>query len=272
VKLIDSHCHLDSEQFNADREAVLERALAAGVERMLAIGSGEGPPDVEAAVRLADRHWMLYALIGVHPHDASKAIPETYKRLVELAEHPKVVGVGEIGLDYHYDHSPREVQRDVFAEQMRIASDTRKPIIIHTREAWSDTMALVRKHWNPAFGGVIHCFTEGPAEAREALDLGFHVSFAGIVTFPKSIALQAAARMIPADRLLVETDAPFLAPVPHRGKRNEPAFVVHTARKVAELRGVDADEIAATTVANFERLFLVVNGNKSNNGSPVAID
>ena len=256
MKLIDSHCHLDSEQFNADREAVIDRALAAGVERMLAIGSGDGPPDVEAAVRLADLYSMLYASIGVHPHDASKATSETYKRFAELATHPKVVGVGEIGLDYHYDHSPRDIQRDVFAEQMRIASDAGKPIIIHTREAWSDTMALVRKHWNPARGGVIHCFTEGPAEAGEALELGLHISFAGIVTFPKSIALQDAARLVPSDRLLVETDAPFLAPVPHRGKRNEPAFVVHTARKIAELRGVDEEEIGAITVANFERLFL----------------
>lgn len=223
---------------------------------MLTIGSGDGPPDIEVALRLADRHPMLYASIGVHPHDAAKATPETYRKFAELVVDRKVVAVGEIGLDYHYDHSPREVQRDVFAEQMRIAADARKPIIIHTREAWSDTMTLVRKHWNPVFGGVIHCFTEGPTEAREALDLGFHVSFAGIVTFPKSVGVQEAARLVPSDRLLVETDAPFLAPVPHRGKRNEPAFVVQTTRKVAELRGVAVEELAAITVANFERLFL----------------
>jgi TatD DNase family protein len=256
VKLIDSHCHLDSEQFNDDREAVIERAVAAGVERMLTIGSGDGPPDVEVAIRLADRYPMLYASIGVHPHDASKATAETYRQFAELAKHPKVVGVGEIGLDYHYDHSPRDVQRDVFAEQMRIASDTRKPIVIHSREAWSDTMALVRQHWNPAYGGVIHCFTEGPAEAREALELGFHISFSGVVTFAKAVGVQEAARLVPNDRLLIETDAPFLAPVPNRGKRNEPAFVVQTARKVAELRGDAADDIAAITVANFEKLFL----------------
>jgi TatD DNase family protein len=257
VKLIDSHCHLDSAQFESDRDAVIGRAQAAGVERMLTIGSGDGPPDVEAAVHLADRYPMLYASIGVHPHDASKATAETYRQFEELAQHPKVLAVGEIGLDYHYDHSPREVQRDVFAEQMRIASDAHKPILIHTREAWTDTMTLVRKHWNPAYGGVIHCFTEGPAEAREALDLGFHISFAGIVTFPKSAGVQAAARMVPADRILIETDAPFLAPVPHRGKRNEPAFVMQTARKVAELRGVTVEEIATITVDNFERLFLI---------------
>jgi len=256
VKLIDSHCHLDSEQFDADREVVIERAVAAGVEHMLTIGSGEGPPDVEAAIRLADRYSMLYASIGVHPHDASKATSETYRTFAELVTHPKVVAVGEIGLDYHYDHSPREVQRDVFAEQMRIASDARKPIVIHTREAWSDTVALICRHWNPAYGGIIHCFTEGPVEAREALDLGFHVSFAGIVTFPKATGIQEAARVVPADRLLVETDAPYLAPVPMRGKRNEPAFVVQTAQKVADLRGVKPEEIASTTVANFERLCL----------------
>jgi TatD DNase family protein len=256
VKLIDSHCHLDSEQFSEDREAVIERALAAGVERMLTIGSGDGPPDVEVAIRLAARYPMLYASIGVHPHDAAKATAETYRQFAELAQHPKVVAVGEIGLDYHYDHSPRDVQRDVFAEQVRIASDARKPIIIHSREAWGDTMALVRKHWNPAHGGVIHCFTEGPNEAREALALGFHISFSGVVTFAKATGVQEAARMVPNDRLLVETDAPFLAPVPHRGKRNEPAYVVQTARKVAELRGVAADEVASITVRNFERLFL----------------
>jgi TatD DNase family protein len=257
VKLIDSHCHLDSDSFDTDREAVIERALAVGVERMLTIGSGDGPPEsVDVAIRLADRFPMLYASIGVHPHDAAKATPDTYRRFTELATHPKVVAVGEIGLDYHYDHSPREVQRTVFAEQMRIASDARKPIVIHTREAWTDTVALIRRHWNPSCGGVIHCFSEGPAEAQEALDLGFHISFSGIVTFPKATGIHEAARLTPADRLLVETDAPFLAPVPHRGKRNEPAYVVQTARRVAELRGIAPEELAVTTVANFERLFL----------------
>ena len=186
--------------------------LAAGVERMLTIGSGDGPPEsVDVAIRLADRFSMLYASIGVHPHDASKATPDTYRRFAELATHPKVVAVGEIGLDYHYDHSPRDVQRDVFTEQMRIASDARKPIVIHTREAWADTVALIRQHWNPSCGGVIHCFSEGPAEAQEALDLGFHISFSGLVTFPKAAGIHEAARLTPGDWLLVETDAPFLA-------------------------------------------------------------
>jgi len=255
AKLIDSHCHLDSEQFNDDREAVIERALAAGVERMVAIGSGDGPPDLEAGVRLADRYPSIYATIGVHPHDAAKAAGETYRRLAELAAHAKVVAIGEIGLDYHYDHSPREVQRDVFVEQMRIARDARKPIVIHTRSAWEDTIALLREHWSDSgLGGIMHCFSEGPREAEQALALGFHISFAGIVTFPKALSIQEAARIVPADRLLIETDAPYLAPVPKRGKRNEPAYIVETARKLAELRGVTLEEIADCTAANFLNL------------------
>src|SRR6266446_4156836 len=252
VKLIDSHCHVDSEQFNDDREAVIERALAAGVEHMVAIGSGDGPPDVEAGIRLADRYPAFYATIGVHPHDASKATLETYPRLAELAAHAKVVAIGEIGLDYHYDHSPRHVQRDVFVEQMRIARDARKPVVIHTRTAWEDTIALLREQWAPTgIGGIMHCFSEGPREAEQALAIGFHISFAGIVTFPKAAAIQEAARITPADRLLIETDAPYLAPVPKRGKRNEPAYVVETARKLAELRGVTIEEISRCTSANF---------------------
>ena len=256
-KLIDSHCHLDSEQFAADREAAIERARAAGVEHMVAIGSGDGPPDLEAGISLADRYPFIYATIGVHPHDASKANQETYHRLRELAAHSKVVAFGEIGLDYHYDHSPREVQREVFVQQMRIARDAGKPIVIHTRSAWPDTIALLREHWTeagPRLGGIMHCFSEGPREAVEALALGFYVSFAGIVTFPKATAIQEAAKIVPADRLLVETDAPFLAPVPQRGKRNEPAFLVETARKLADLRGVTTEEIAQTTSANWRSL------------------
>src|ERR1700692_1091529 len=249
--MIDSHCHLDSEQFNDDREAVIERALAAGVETMVAIGSGDGPPNLKAGIRLADRYPFIYATIGVHPHDAANATAETYLRLSELTTYAKVIAIGEIGLDFHYDHSPRDVQRNVFVEQMRIARDARKPIVIHTRSAWQDTIALLREHWAPGgLGGIIHCFSEGPREAEQALAIGFHISFAGIVTFPKATAIQEAARLTPADRLLIETDAPFLAPVPKRGKRNEPAYVVETARKLAEVRGVPLDELAAATTRN----------------------
>jgi len=257
MTLVDSHCHLDSEQFNDDRDAVIERALAAGVEYMVAIGSGDGPPDLEAGVRLADRYPFIYATVGVHPHDAAKATGETYLRLSELTRHAKVVAIGEIGLDYHYDHSPRDLQREVFVEQMRIAGDAQKPIVIHTRAAWEDTIALLRDHWTPTgLGGIIHCFSEGPREAKEAVAMGFHISFAGIVTFPKASAIQEAARITPAGRLLVETDAPYLAPVPKRGKRNEPAYVVETARKLAELRGVTPEGIAQTTTDNWRRLAL----------------
>lgn len=253
--LTDSHCHLDSEQFEPDREAVIERALAAGVERMVAIGTGDGPPDLEVGIRLADRYPAIFATVGVHPHEASKAESGTYAKLAECLKHPKVVALGEIGLDYHYDFSPRATQRAVFIEQMNVARDARKPIVIHTREAWDDTFALLEEHWKPTgLGGIMHCFSGGPKEAERSFALGFHLSFGGIVTFPKALDVQEAARMTPADRLLVETDAPYLAPVPRRGKRNEPAFVVETARKLAELRGATLEEITRTTSENFSKL------------------
>lgn len=256
MQLIDSHCHLDSDQFDSDREAVIQRALDAGVEHMVAIGTGNGPPDLEAGIRLAGQYEAFYATIAVHPHDASKATPETFKRLASLSQHPKVVAIGEMGLDYHYDFAPREVQRAVFVEQMRIAADAKKPIVIHTREAWDDTIAAIREHWDVTLGGIMHCFSGGPKEARQALDLGFYLSFGGVVTFPKALDLQEAARIAPIDRILLETDAPYLAPVPKRGKRNEPAFMVETARKLAALRNISVEEIAAATTANFHRLCL----------------
>ena len=252
MTLIDSHCHLDSEQFDPDRDAVIERALAAGVEHMVAIGSGDGPPDLEAGIRLADRHEFFYATVGVHPHDASKHFDE--KSLSDLTQHPKVIAIGEIGLDYHYDFSPREVQRSVFIAQMIIASNAKKPIVIHTREAWDDTIATIRDHWNPALGGIMHCFSGNPEQAKQALDLGFYLSFGGIVTFPKALDIQESARQCPIDRILVETDAPYLAPVPKRGKRNEPAFMIETVRKLAQLSGVSEQEIAESTTTNFLRL------------------
>ncbi|HEY4360489.1 MAG TPA: TatD family hydrolase [Bryobacteraceae bacterium] len=252
--LIDSHCHLDNPQFDPDREAVIDRALSAGVTRMLAIGTGEGPPDLEAAVRLADRYECFHATVGIHPHDASKSTSAILQQLESLLQHPKVVAVGEIGLDYHYDHSPREVQRDVFLAQLQIAKDAGKPIVIHTREAWEDTLALLEQHWKPTgLPGIMHCFSGTPAEAARCVDLGFYLSFGGIVTFPKALDLQQAAREAPADRILLETDAPYLAPVPNRGKRNEPAFMVETAKKLAHLRGVAVEEIAALTTENFTR-------------------
>ena len=244
MKLVDSHCHLDDQKFDEDRERVIERALSAGVHRMMAIGS-------EAALRLASQYPFVFATLGVHPHDASKAAPEVLARLRELATHPKVLAIGEIGLDYHYDFSPRAVQREVFEQQLAIAADIAKPVVIHTREAWDDTLAQLRG-W-PG-GGILHCFTGDAAQAHQALDLGFHLSFGGVLTFPKADSVREAARLAPLDRLLVETDCPYLAPVPYRGKRNEPAFVVEVSRRLAEVRGSTPEAIAAATTANWERL------------------
>jgi TatD DNase family protein len=252
--LIDSHCHLDDKQFDPDRDEVIARAREAGVERMMAIGTGDGPPDLEAALRLARRHDFIYATVGVHPHDAAKATPETFAAMEALAAETKVLAIGEIGLDYHHDFSPRDVQREVFIRQLKLAGRAGKPIVIHTREAWHDTLLVLREHWSG--DGIIHCFSGGPEEARQALDLGFYLSFGGVLTFPKADALRDAARLAPEDRLLVETDAPYLAPVPKRGKRNEPAFMVETARRLAEVRGVAPERIAEVTTENFARLML----------------
>jgi len=254
VKLVDSHCHLDDAKFDPDREETIARARAAGIETLMAIGTGQGPPDLEAGIRLADQYPFIYATVGVHPHDASKATPETFERLRQLANHPKVLAIGEIGLDYHYDFSPRDVQRAAFARQLEIAAEAAKPIVIHTREAWADTLALLGERWRG--GGIMHCFTGGPREAEEALALGFHLSFGGVLTFPKAENVREAARITPPDRLLVETDCPYLAPAPHRGKRNEPAFMTETVRRLAELRGQPVEEVSALTSANFHSLCL----------------
>jgi TatD DNase family protein len=255
--IVDSHCHLDDAAFDGDRDEVLERAREAGIGMVLAIGTGDGPPDLEAAIRLADRYETVYATVGIHPHDAQKADAASLDRLAELCGHPKVVAVGEIGLDYHYDNSPREKQREVFVDQMQIARQAGKPIVIHTRDAWEDTMELLSTHWLPGgLSGVMHCFSGDCEQARESLDLGFLISFAGVVTFRRAESLRAAAAAVPLDRLLVETDAPYLTPEPYRKiRRNEPRYVVETARKVAELRGIEYEKLAAATSHNFCALF-----------------
>jgi len=257
--LVDSHCHLDDAKFDEDREQTIERARAAGVARLLAIGTGNGPPDLEAAVRLAGRYDFVYATIGVHPHDAAKATDETFTRLRDLAAHPKVLAIGEIGLDYHYDFSPRPVQREVFARQLAIAAEARKPIVIHTREAWDDTLAEIREL---PHGGIMHCFTGDAAQARQALDRGFHLGYGGVLTFPRAESVREAALLTPDDRLLIETDCPYLAPVPHRGKRNEPAFIVETVRRLAALRATTPEAIAALTTQNFDRLMSPLTPNR----------
>lgn len=255
MTVVDSHCHLDDPRFDADRDAVIARARAAGVSAMLAVGTGQGPPDLLAGIRLAEAYPFLHASVGVHPHDAAKALPATFDQLRELLRHPEVVAMGEIGLDYHYDFSPREVQREVFRRQVALAVEAAMPVIIHTREAWEDTMAILREQG--AGNGVMHCFSGGPEAAREALEHGFHLGFAGVITFPKAEGIREAARLCPDDRLLVETDAPYLAPVPHRGKRNEPAFVLDTLHRLAGLRGADPQRLGEITTANFRRLFAV---------------
>ena len=255
MRLADSHCHLDDSRFT-DLEDTVRRALDGGVEHMMTIGTGDGPPDLECAIRIAERFDAVHATVGVHPHDASKWQPDTLSRLENLLAHPKVLALGEIGLDYHYDNSPRDRQREVFARQLELAAAAHVPIVIHTREAWEDTLALIEHFWRSDAGGIMHCFSGGPDEARRVVEMGFHVSFAGMVTYPKAVDIQAAAKEVPLDRLLVETDAPYLAPVPHRGKRNEPAFVVETARKVAELRGATLESVADATRANWRRLCL----------------
>jgi len=257
MMLVDSHCHLDDPKFDADREAVISRAVESGVGLMLAVGAGDGPPDLEAGIRLAEAHEPIYATVGVHPHDACKADSGTWARLKELATHPKVVAVGEIGLDYYYDNSPRDRQREAFAEQLSVARGAQKPVVIHTRDAWEDTVALLREHWKAdGPGGIMHCFSGGPAEAEEALALGFCLAFGGVITFPKADRVRQAVLVTPLDRLLVETDAPYLAPVPHRGKRNEPAFVAEIARRLADLRGEPFEALAEATTRNFRRLCL----------------
>ncbi len=255
MKLADSHCHLDDAQFAEDREGVIDRARNAGVAYLLAIGTGEGPPDLSAAVRLAERWPMIYATVGVHPNDTPKLKNDTFKHLKQLLAHPRVKAVGEIGLDYHWG-VPKEVQLPVFIEQLAMAAAARLPVVIHTRDAWADTLEALRKHWAPSgLPCVMHCFTGDTGQARECLDLGFHLAFGGVATFPKSTAVREAARNTPLDRILLETDAPYLAPVPFRGKRNEPAYIANTAQAIAEQHGISAEELAARTTANFERLF-----------------
>lgn len=255
AEFVDSHCHLDDRQFEGDRDETIARARAAGLKYMLSIGTGDGPPDLEAAVRVADRFPFVYATVGVHPNDVGKINLNTFENLAELLKHPKVKAVGEIGLDYHWD-TPREIQTPAFIRQMQIAAGANMPIVIHTRDAWRETLDLLREHWVPTgLGCVMHCFTGDAAQARECLDLGFSLAFGGVTTYPKAPEVRESARITPTDRLMLETDCPYLAPLPYRGKRNEPAYVVQTAKLMAEIRGVPVEQLARDTTANFERFF-----------------
>jgi len=259
---VDSHAHLDGKQFDPDREQVIARARETGVRTMVAIGNGDGPPTLDAGIRLAEQHSFMYATVGIHPHEARLASDHAYFEMEQLARHPKVVAWGEIGLDYHYDHSPRETQKRVFARQMELAAAAKLPIVIHCRpsegsdDAWEDCLGLIKDQWvNKGLGGILHCFTGEWAHAKRALDMGFMISFAGNLTFPKARQIRDAALEVPLDRVLIETDSPYLAPVPHRGKRNEPAFVKETAGKLGELRGLSIDDMGEQTSRNFYNFF-----------------
>ena len=262
VLYIDSHAHLEGNKFDSDRTQVLERARTAGLERILAIGSGTGPGTLDCAIRIAEQHDWIFASIGIHPHEAKLATEPDYTEMQHLASNRRVISWGEIGLDYFYDHSPREVQQEVFRRQMELAQSARLPIVIHCRpsnnseNAWDDTITMLADHWKPSgLGGILHCFTGEWKHAKAAMDMGFYISFAGNVSFPKAETIREAAMKVPLERMLIETDSPFLAPVPHRGKRNEPSFVVNTADAIAQLRGVRKEEIGRKTTQNFYALF-----------------
>ncbi len=256
MDLIDSHAHIDFPQFAEDRDAMLERARAAGVTTLLAIGTGPGPEKLDSALPFAEQHDWIYATIGIHPHEAKEVTPKHLDELWKLAKHPKVIAWGEIGLDYFYDHSPRETQHKVFHDQMELAAQAELPIIIHCRDAWADCMDILERYWKPTgIGGILHCFSSTFEDARRGLDMGFLISFAGNSTYPKAQNLRDVAKALPLDKILIETDSPYLAPKAYRGKRNEPAYVAEVARMLASVRDLSPDEIAATTSENFRRLF-----------------
>jgi TatD DNase family protein len=279
MPLTDTHAHLDFyNETPTDRDEVLRRAYAAGVETILAIGIGEGPATMHQALEIANATGgpglpAVYASVGVHPQEAASATSEALSRLASLALDPRCIAIGEIGLDYyHFDNPDVATQQLAFIAQMRLAAGLRKPILIHCRtselatpqakekfgeaDAWEDLLALIREHWTPTgLGGIMHCFSGTVEQAERSLAAGFHLSFAGNLTYPKSQAIREAAELAPGHRILVETDAPFLAPIPLRGQRNEPALMTHTALALAALRGISPEELAALTTANFKNLF-----------------
>jgi TatD DNase family protein len=268
VGLVDSHAHLDSPRYDADREELLQRAWQQGVRTVLSIGIGEGPDTMQQALELSRSYAgkpgipRVLATAGIHPHEAQLADPAALAKLDDLLADPDVLAVGEIGLDYYYDHSPRPQQKQAFAQQMEVAAAKRRPIIIHCRpsegssDAWDDTLEMIETTWvRTNLGGILHCFTGEWEHARRALDCGFLISFAGNITFPRAENIREVAAKVPLDRMLIETDAPFLAPLPYRGKRNEPAWVGRVADKVAEVRGVSSEQVASSTANNFFRFF-----------------
>jgi TatD DNase family protein len=268
--LVDSHAHLDSARYDEDRDELLARAWQAGVRTVLSIGIGDGPDTMHRALELSRTYAgkpqtpRILASAGVHPHEAQLADEQALTKLDQLLQQTEIIACGEIGLDYFYDNSPREVQQTVFRQQMEIAAKHKQPIIIHCRpsdnstNAWDDTLDLLESEWAPkGLGGILHCFTGEWEHARRAIDCGFLISFAGNITFPKAQPIRDVAVRVPLDSMLVETDAPFLAPVPNRGKRNEPAWVAGVAEKLAEIRNLPVDEVASRTTENFHRFFRI---------------
>jgi TatD DNase family protein len=279
MPLTDTHAHLDFyNETPTERDEVLRRAYDAGVETILAIGIGEGPATMHQALEIADAAKgpglpQIYASVGIHPQEAANASNDALHKLTRLGRQDRCIAIGEIGLDYyHFDNPAVAVQQQAFVAQMRVAAELRKPIVIHCRtselatpqakekfgaaDAWEDLLALVGEHWTPTgLGGIMHCFSGSVEQAERSLEAGFYLSFAGNLTYPKSQAIRDAAVVAPMDRILVETDAPFLAPIPLRGQRNEPAMMVHTAAALAGLRGISIEELGAVTTGNFERLF-----------------
>jgi TatD DNase family protein len=266
--LVDSHAHLDSPRYDTDRDGLLHRAWEQGVRTVLSIGIGDGPDTMQQALELSRRYAgkpgipRILATAGIHPHEAQLAGQAALEKLDNLLATPEVLAVGEIGLDYYYDHSPREQQKEAFAAQMEIAAARRRPIVIHCRpsegstDAWDETLAMMESSWvQSGLGGILHCFTGEWEHARRAMDCGFLISFAGNVTFPRAENIREVAAKVPLDRMLIETDAPFLAPLPYRGKRNEPAWVGRVADKLAGVCGVTAEQVASSTANNFFRFF-----------------
>jgi len=259
---VDSHAHLDGERFDPDREQVIARARESKIETILAIGIGDGPGTLDCAIKLAAQHDFIYATVGIHPHEAKQASDADFLELEQLAKRPKVIAWGEIGLDYYYDHSPRDIQQRVFLKQLQLAQAAKLPVVIHCRpsegseNAWEDCLRILGEQWcSTALGGILHCFTGTSHHAKRALDMGFNISFAGNITFPKAQQIRDAAKDVPLDRMLIETDCPFLAPIPHRGQRNEPAFVTEVARQLGEIRDLSTEEIGLQTAKNFYRFF-----------------
>jgi len=256
---IDSHAHIDSLDFEPDRGAMLERARLAQVERILVVASGPGSEATEAVIQLVEEHPFLDLAVGLHPHEANSTNNSSLDLIKKAASHSKVVAWGEIGLDFHYDYSPRAIQKSVFIQQLALAKESDLPVIIHTREAEPETLEILKRYGGGGGrGGILHCFTGSLVMAEECIEMGFMVSFSGVLTFPKAGVIRDVAQKIPLDRLLIETDSPYLAPIPYRGKRNEPAYVVETAQALAQLRGLSVSEMAGLTAENYRRFFRIV--------------